>query len=201
MHRREVLRLLAIGAGAQCLEGLAPEQVLAFGRAVHARRRHRGTAAALRALDAHANATVTAAAERIIPSSETPGATDAGVTTFIDHVLAAWYTPAERDRVLDGLRKLDARARTRHGADFVDCVEADQVALLSAIDDEVTALRRAPRNGANPNDHWFAMLKYLTVWGYCTSEVGMRDTLGAYPLPLRYDPCAPYAPPNGATPS
>lgn len=194
MHRREALRLLAVGAGVQCLEGLAPEQVLAFGRAVHARGRSRNGAPALRGLDTHANATVTAAAERIIPASDTPGATDAGVSAFIDHMLADWYSPEERGRVLDGLRELDTRARSLHGADFIDCTETDQIALLSAIDDEVTALRAAPPDGTNPNDHWFAMLKYLTVWGYCTSEVAMRETLHAHPLPLRYEPCAPYSP-------
>lgn len=193
MHRREVLRLLAVGAGVQCLEGLAPEQVLAFGRAVHARRSPNG-AAALRVLETHANATVTAAAERIIPASDTPGATDAGVTAFIDHILADWYAPEERDRVLDGLRELDTRAQSLHGADFIDCAETDQITLLSTIDDEVTTLRAAPPNGTSPNDHWFAMLKYLTVWAYCTSEVAMRETLRAYPLPLRYEPCAPYSP-------
>jgi hypothetical protein len=45
--------------------------------------------------------------------------------------------------------------------------------------------------GANPNEHWFAMLKYTTVFGYCTSEIAMRRTLGAWPRPTRYDGCAP----------
>jgi hypothetical protein len=34
------------------------------------------------------------------------------------------------------------------------------------------------------------MLKYLTVYGYCTSEAGMR-ALGLYPMAGRYDGCAP----------
>lgn len=193
MHRREALRILAVGAGVQCLEGLAPEQVFAFGRAVHARGRSR-EGAALRVLDTHANATVTAAAERIIPASDTPGATDAAVTAFIDHMLADWYSSDERDRLLGGLRELDTRARSLHNAAFVDADETDQIALLSAFDDEVAALRNAASNGTNPGEHWFAMLKYLTVWGYCTSEVAMRETLNAYPLPFRYEPCAPYSP-------
>lgn len=42
------------------------------------------------------------------------------------------------------------------------------------------------------NPEWFARLKYLTVYGYCTSEVGMRE-LGLWPQPWRYDGCAPVA--------
>lgn len=191
MHRREVLRLLAASAGIACLEGLALDEVLAIGRALHVRARSREHAQGIRVLGARFGATVTAAAERIIPASDTPGATDAAVTAFIDQMLADWYDPAERDRLLEGLAELDARSRALGGRDFANLSEADQVALLSAIDGEVEALRRAP--GADrANDHWFAMLKFLTVWGYFTSEVAVRQTLGTFPLPWRYEACAPH---------
>jgi hypothetical protein len=195
MHRRELLRLLAVGAGAKWLEGLAPEQVLAFGQFIHGENADRlSTTAArdLRTLDPHMGATVTAATEQIIPASDTPGATDAGVTAFIDRMLSDWYSPEERDRLLAGLRELDARARALHECDFIDCDEPAQVQILSALDGEVEGLRSAPVRDSNPNNHWFAMLKYLTVWGYCTSEPAMRQTLGAHPLPLHYEACAPH---------
>lgn len=184
MHRRELLQVLAASAGVACLDGFALDEILTFGRQLHARARD--GAQGLRALGPHQRATVTAAAERIIPKSDTPGATDAGVTAFIDHMLADWYEPAERDRLLMGLAELDARAQTLGVREFVELTEADQVALLTEIDGEVTA-----------NDHWFAMLKFLTVWGYFTSEVAQRETLGAFPLPWRYDACAPYEPRAG----
>lgn len=195
MERRELLRSLAAGAGAGAARGLLGEDLLALGRAIHDRI---GTASRPAVLTRHANATVIAAAERIIPASETPGATDAGVDLFIDRMLADWHAPAERARFVAGLRELDALSRSRHRRDFVDCAAEEQAALLTAFDDEVEALRsvaaaeRQPRDVADPNGHWFAMLKYLTVWGYFTSEVGMRQTLHAYPLPGRYEACAPY---------
>ncbi len=169
MDRRELIQWLLATA-------TAPSDVLAFGRNVH---RHPATR---RALSPHAERTVTAAAAHIIPATDTPGATDANVTAFIDKMLADWHTPAERERFLAGLADLDKRCRARGPRDFADCAEADQVAVLTALDAEVT----------NPDatDHWFARLKYLTVYGYCTSEVGMR-LLRLYPLPMRYDGCAP----------
>lgn len=199
MHRRDVLRLLAAGAGIHCLDGLAPEEILVFGQRLHAHARSHQGAFGFRALGVHAAQTVTAAAERIIPKSDTPGATDAGVTAFIDRMLADWYQTDERDRLLAGLAELDARSRALGAQDFVSLSQADQVTLLSAVDDEVTALWQAPgrqgrRPAVNPNDHWFAMLKFLTVWGYFTSEVAARETLRAFPLPGRYDGCAPYLP-------
>jgi len=114
---------------------------------------------------------VDVAAERILP-----GAAAANVGAFIEKMLTDWHTPEERERFLAGLKELDSRGN------FVDRSEADQLALLNALDNAAFA--------AGTNDHWFARLKYLTVYGYCTSEVGMR-ALKLYPLPWRYDGCAP----------
>lgn len=190
MERRELLRWLAATAGLAALEGLAPEDLLALGRDVHARTTGVGGSV----LSPAATRTVILAAERIIPASDTPGATDAGVVGFIDRMLADWFDPAERERFLTGLPELDKRSRERAGRDFADCPEADQVAVLSAFDEELTALRRAGRGG-EANRHWFGMLKYLTVWGYFTSEPAERKTLGSYPHPGRFDGCAPYQAP------
>ena len=38
------------------------------------------------------------------------------------------------------------------------------------------------------------MLKFLTVWGYYTSEIGEQQELQKVALPMRYDGCAPYNP-------
>ena len=176
MERRELIQWLVATAGLRSLESLAPHDLLALGRDVHRR------AATGRALDAHALQTVTVAAERIIPATDTPGATDAGVSAFIDKMLADWHTPAERDQFLAGLPELDARCRARAGKAFVDCAAVDQAAVLTALDDAASAARSG--------EHWFTRLKYLTVYGYCTSEPGMR-ALGLFPPPWRYDGCAP----------
>ena len=183
MERRELIRFLMATAGLKCLDGFTPDELLAFGVQV----REAGQSSGV--LDAHSRRTVVIAAERIVPAGDTPGATDADVVTFIDRMLADWYNPDERDRFLVGLRELDARCRARHGKDFADCDERDQVAVLTRFDNDVAAHRRA--GAANPNEHWFAMLKYTTVFGYCTSEVAMRRTFGSWPRPTRYDGCAP----------
>jgi hypothetical protein len=188
MERRELLRWLAATAGVAALEGLGADDLLALGREVHAGRQ------AASVLGPAASRTVTAAAERILPASDTPGATDAGVTTFIDRMLADWFDAEERAAFLSGVPELDRRSRASGGRDFVDSAEADQVAVLTALDGEVTAIRRAGR-AAEANRHWFGMLKYLTVWGYFTSEPAARVTLGIFPQPGRFDGCAPYQAP------
>jgi Gluconate 2-dehydrogenase subunit 3 len=180
MKRRE---FFASGVGAALwatgwpMHAYTAGDLLALGRDVHRR-----TAPAK--LPAHAERTVAIAAERILP-----GATDANVGAFIDKMLADWYTDEERERFLHGLQELDARAQARAQRSFVDCPPSDQDAVLTALDAELTALR-ASTGDEQTNQHWFAMLKFLTIYGWCTSEPGMR-ALQLYPLPWRYDGCAP----------
>jgi hypothetical protein len=169
MERRELIQWLVATAGLPSL---------AFGREVHRRPLRRS-------LSAHVERTLTVAAERILPGA---GAAEANVGAFIDKMLADWHTPEERRRFLAGLPELDSRCRARGGGAFADSAAADQVAVLTALDEEVTALRAS--GGAAANQHWFAMLKYLTVYGWCTSEAGTRE-LGLYPMAGRYDGCAP----------
>ncbi|HKA58681.1 MAG TPA: gluconate 2-dehydrogenase subunit 3 family protein [Gemmatimonadales bacterium] len=178
MERRDLLRWLARVAGIYAVRGFAPADLLVFGNAVH-----RG-AGSVTTEPGHVERTVLIAAERILP-----GATEANVGGFIDKMLADWHTPEERGRLLAGLSDLDARCRASAGRDFVDCTEPDQVAVLTSLDNEVTALRAGP-GSERANQHWFAMLKFLTVYGWCTSETGMR-ALGLHPAPWRYDGCAP----------
>ncbi len=183
MDRRELLQWMVAAGGLTAVNRLSATHLLALGRDAH-----RVTAAdvgRLKFLDAHAAMTVMIAAEHIIPASATPGATQANVTAFIDTMLDGWYPAADRARFLRGVAELDARSVNRFDAKFMNGTPAQQIALLEFFDAEVTALRST--SDAAANDHWFAMLKYLTVWGYCTSEVGMRETLHSYPMPMRYD--------------
>ena len=144
--------------------------LLALGKHAHRLARMGG----LRVLSPHQDAIVIAASERIIPATDTPGAAGVEVDRFIDMMLADWYTPAEQKRFLAGLAELDEQR-------FLELTPAQQTAIIERLDGEAT------------EGHWFGMLKYLTIWGYYTSEVAQTHELGNWPLPWRYDGNAPYA--------
>lgn len=183
--RREVLRWLATGAALPFLGRLAPDEILAFGRRVHGLNEAHLGASGWQALDAQAGRTLVAACERILPASDTPGATAAGVDRFIDRVLADWLSVPERDSFVAGLRTLDARSRDQHGREFVECSAEEQAMLLSTLDDEAASATKE-------DPHWFALLKELTIWGYFTSEVVATTVLHQSPLGAgRYEGCAP----------
>jgi hypothetical protein len=144
----------------------------------------------LRALTAAEYETVSQAAERIIPRTATPGATDARVADFIDVMLADWYNPSDRERFKTGLRELDGLAQNLASRAFAKTTERQQTEMLETLDRELLLRRQSGAAGAD--DHWFAMLKHLTIWGYYTSRPGIVEELRVEVLPGRYDGNAPY---------
>jgi gluconate 2-dehydrogenase gamma chain len=175
--RREWLRQIGTAAAMPMVGAWLPPELADWGRDVHAA----AQAGATGLLDAELMRTLSVTCERIIPTDETPGAVAAGVPRFIDHMLTGWYDASEQQRVAAGLQDLQQQARTRFGLAFVDATAAQQDALLLDLD-------------ALGAQSWFATVKYLTIWGYYTSEVGVTQELQQGRSPGRYDGCAPYAP-------
>lgn len=178
MNRRHALRILA---GTAALPVLS-EDLLALGRALRAPR----STAGFQVLDAHQQETVATIAELIIPATDTAGARAARVHEFVDLLLAEWARPDERTRFLEGLADVDRRSRSRGARDYVSLAAADQTAVLTELDAEVTALREA---NADAGTHFFSQMKWLTVYGYYTSEIGVTQELKDPIIPGRYDPC------------
>jgi gluconate 2-dehydrogenase gamma chain len=116
-----------------------------------------------RALTGEEAATLAAACDQIVPPDEDPGASEAGVVTFIDRQLA---TRQRRDLPFwrAGLAGLDATARRRHAAPFVRLPSARQVQVLEAIE----------RGDGDPSDwaggvapdEFFARLRQYTMMGF-----------------------------------
>jgi gluconate 2-dehydrogenase gamma chain len=105
-------------------------------------------AAGLTALTPSEAAELGAIAARIIPSDDTPGATEAGAIVFIDRVLGgsrAEFLP----RVREGLGSLLESAKAAHGTAFSALTAPQQDTLLRQIE----------------TSPFFALLRYLTICG------------------------------------
>ena len=132
--------------------------------------------------------TATAAADQILPRTDTPGAVDAGVPGFMDRMLAGYYQDRQRRVVRDGLARMDKDAIAAHSLAFAALSAEQQVALMKVYDRE--AYDQSRRNaGANADPHFFRVLKELTVVGFCTSEAGATKFLkyAANPGPFKGD--------------
>lgn len=125
---------------------------------------------------------LSAAADRIMPPTDTPGAVAAGVPQFVDRTLAVWSTPADVEKLKGGLTRLDSDARVAHGKVFAALDPAQQDALLAAYDAEAKTQGWA---------HFFPVLRELVTWGYFTSEAGATKALNYNPVPGPYRGCVP----------
>jgi hypothetical protein len=183
MQRRELLRLLGSITAGSILSRLAPDQLYALGIETHQQLAHHTP---LRILDPHQHETVAVVAELIIPATDTPGARAAGVSEFIDLIVAEWYTEEERARFLAGLADLDHRGQANSGRFFVEAPASYQEQILAELQGELLTFRAT---GGKPEERFFHQLKYLTLYGYYTSKVGLEQELHWTTIPGRYDPC------------
>jgi hypothetical protein len=195
LDRREALKFLAAGVAASAL----PPPVLAAFRGIHA---NLSQSPALKVLSAHQDATVSAAADLLLPATDTPGAKAARVNEFIDHILADWYSDEERTIFLKGLADLDTRTRKLFGKDFVSAGADQQAEVFRALGEEMAAALIGVASAApgyrgstpEPADNFYAMFRELTLTGYFTSEIGMTQVLHEVIIPGRFDGCVPMTP-------
>lgn len=178
LDRRQALRTLAFG-GLGAVAAPAWAETLAEIARDHADHAHTAVAAAAEAapwapkvFNAHQNETVVLLSEMIIPQTDTPGAKAAKVNEFIDLVLDD-ANEIERKQFLNGLAWMDGRSQELFGADFVSAAPEQQTALLTIV--------ASPKNKAFEDQvgiDFFKAIKALTITGYYTSEIGMKQELG-----------------------
>ncbi len=104
--------------------------------------------------------------DAVIPRSETPGASDAGVPLWIDRRLTGNAKLAAALR--EGRKLLDAAARKQFGAAFEVLTPEQQTALLTPISVDAST----------PVGRFFKTVKDLTIDGYYTSKEGLVRELG-----------------------
>ncbi|MEO5799307.1 MAG: gluconate 2-dehydrogenase subunit 3 family protein [Gemmatimonadales bacterium] len=179
--RREAIRLLGGACAVPALAALTPEDLFALGERTHA---SLGVARGSGFFDMHQLQTVAAAADRIIPVTDTPGALAAECHRFAEKIVQDHYDAMRQKRFVAGLVNLDAKSGRVRQKLFVDLSPDDKDTLLRAV--EVEAAAANARDGSFWRD-----LKYLTVYGYYTSKIGIEEELKTNFYPGRYDGCVP----------
>lgn len=133
-------------------------------------------------------------AETILPETEdSPGAKATGIGAFVDLYLAEVYKPEDREVAKQGLIALEARATSAHAVGFRDLTPDQRHALLVDLDEEAKVYMLALTD-PEMSPHYFAILKSVIMFGYFTSEPGMRQALRYLPIPGGYRGEIPYQP-------
>lgn len=189
MRRRELLRILS---AATVAPALSPDLFVLLHQA------HPSANYSLRTFTSHQNDTVIAMAEIIVPATDTPGAAAARVNEFMDFILADWATEQERTHFLNGLDTIDTQSKDLFGRTFLESTLFEQTALLRSLDDAVDWIHEADRirDGAISSSRdtqlrgdFFRVFKYMTLYGYYTSEVGFTQELKLEIIPGSFRGC------------
>lgn len=121
------------------------------------------------ALSAHEFRTLERLADLIVPvDNGKPGALQADVPAWIDTLLAV--NDDLKARYVTGLAWLDATIEARGATDFVSASPDRQTALLDVI-----AYRKNRSAELDPGIDFFVLARRMTVDGFYTSRVGMRE--------------------------
>ena len=127
--------------------------------------------------------------ETILPeSAESPGAKAAHIGNFMNTIVTDCYDMSEAETFRNGLVVITNSAKKQFNQSFVDLPASDKYSLIAGFDKES---RDSIDDGS---DHFFTMMKQLTIWGYFTSEPGATKALRYNPIPGRYDACVVYSP-------
>ena len=180
LNRRRFLLSGLRGAGVAWASLHWPAIMAAAEHAAHAR--DAVPPAKLEVLSAEQAAEIEAAAGRIIPSDDTPGARESGVIYFIDRALATFAT-ADRDNYAKGLPVLQAKTRELFpdAPRFSQATPAQQDAVLKVLEGQPI----------------FELILSHTVMGFLCDPArgGNRGEVGW--KQIRFDDSPAFAPPFG----
>lgn len=129
-------------------------------------------------------------AETILPATNTPGAKEAKVGAFMAIMVQDCYDAANQKIFIDGITQLDQACNKAHGTDFLSATAQQRTELLTALDKEAKAYKSAKKK--EDPEHYFTLMKQLTLTGFFTSEVGATKALRYIAVPGKYEGSVPY---------
>ena len=148
-------------------------------------------------------------ADTILPTTAaSPGAKAANVGQFMAVMVLDCYGPKDQEIFLEGAKKLNEASQKKFSSKFMDITPPQRTELLISLDKEQKDYytQQYKNRGADaakhkgdtkyktadiPN-HYFKMIKELTLLGYYTSEVGATKALRYMETPGHYDGCVGY---------
>lgn len=117
------------------------------------------------------------AVETIIPKTNTPGAKDLGLDTFVQKMIVDCYSKEVQSAFAKGIGQIDAVAQQQYSKPFTQLDTPQRIELLKGFE-----------KGAETKD-FYGLLKGLTVRGYLNSEYVMTNITHYEMVPGRYHGC------------
>jgi len=128
--------------------------------------------------------------DTILPATKTPGAKSVQIGSFMAMMVKECYDAKDQQIFMTGVEKLNDASKEKYSKEFLQCTLAQRTELLNTLDKEQKEYTKTKKEDA-PN-HYFRMMKELTLLGYFTSETGCTVAMRYLPVPGKYDGNIPY---------
>jgi hypothetical protein len=197
MDRRELLKMIALATGSAVIGG---EFFLS------------GCTSGVKTEAGFAPATISLLdeiGETILPATSTPGAKEAQVGKFMKLYVTECYPQAAQDTFMKGISQLQETCKKKHGKLFMDSSVEERAALLNDLEkeskeyntaqakkdmpayEELKKKNKSDQFVASPQ-HYYTMIKQLTLLGFFTSKEGATQAMRHVSVPGKYDGALPY---------
>lgn len=126
--------------------------------------------------------------DTILPATAaSPGAKEAKIGEFMKVIVTDCYNEDDQKIFTEGINKLNDASKKKFDKSFME-ISADQKHdLLVDLDKESRDYNSKRKPEVKQPNHYFALMKQLTLWGYFTSQPGATQALRYLPVPGRYD--------------
>ncbi|WP_341226442.1 gluconate 2-dehydrogenase subunit 3 family protein [uncultured Arcticibacterium sp.] len=168
MNRRELLKNLALGAGAvvalpSWANAWTPSKIMVSG-----------------VFSSKELGLLSSIASTFIPEGKSePGALGLEVDKFLDRLFADCYSKADQEKIKQGMVLLNTTAKKSYQSAFSDCTQLQRESMLIGFSEPSTTEKE-----------WFYdTLRKETIRGYTTSEYVMVNHYNYVMAPGHYDGC------------
>ena len=142
--------------------------------------------------------------EGILPKTETPGATEAGVANHLDQALSAIYKNREAEFFKKGMAVFTERFKDNSANSFAKATTEQVTDVINGYfkkykaDESILKNYRASFNDEGVKTDDFVETYFVTnvvdstFWSYFTSELVGKEVMRYDPIPGKYEGCIPY---------
>jgi hypothetical protein len=123
--------------------------------------------------------------DTILPPTKSPGAKAAQIGQFMTVMVNDCYTKEQQKVFHEGIGKLDEACKASINKSFLDASPEERTEFLKKLDAEAKDYQNNKKDGEQ--DHYFTMIKQLTLLGYFTSKPGATEALRYVAVPGKYD--------------
>lgn len=121
-------------------------------------------------------------AETLLPKTDTPGAKDADVASFMNTIVSDYYTMDEQEVFKNGINSINYVSSSAFSKSFVDLNSEQRAEILMGLEKQAASFN-ASRQTA---EHYYMMIKQLSIWAFLSSEIVAKKAFIHLPIPTKY---------------